>query len=296
MPDSVKIITAADINRPAAPRPDVQKKPLVWISPARKWYDLDLPGIWHQRDLLLLLTLRDIKIRYRQTLLGILWAVIQSLFPMLVFTLIFNTFVKLTTGNIPYPVFVYAGLLPWTYFSNAISNGGNSLLINAQLVSKVYFPRVILPGVAVLSGLVDFAIGALLLILLMAYYKLTFTWHIILLPLLMVLTAVLALAVGTIMAALNIVYRDVRHALPLLIQLWMFLTPVIYPSAVVPTHWQWIVTLNPIAGIIENLRAVLFGTPFSWPHLGVSVVITMALLLCATGLFVRMEKYLADHL
>jgi lipopolysaccharide transport system permease protein len=292
----LKVVTTPDSNPLQFPQPGSQARPLVWISPTKRWYDLDLDGIWRQRDLLLLLTLRDIKIRYRQTLLGVLWAIVQSLFPMLIFTLIFNSFMKVPTGDIPYPVFVYAGLLPWTYFSNAVSNSANSLLSNAHLVSKIYFPRLILPGAAVLSGLVDFAIGALLFVLLMVYYDLSFTWHMMFLPLLMVFTAMLALAVGTIMSALNMVYRDVGYALPRLIQLWMFLTPVIYPSRVVPQQWQWLVELNPIAGIIENFRALLFGTPVSWSHLGISAGITLVLLVCAGGLFVRMEKYLADYL
>jgi homopolymeric O-antigen transport system permease protein len=215
---------------------------------------------------------------------------------MLVFTLIFGSFMKISTGDIPYPVFVYAGLLPWIYFSGAIANSGNSLLSNGHLVSKIYFPRLILPSAAILPGLVDFAIGTLLLILLMAYYHMSCTWPMMFLPLLMMFIVVLALAVGTIMSALTIVYRDMRHALPLLIQLWMFLTPVIYPSRVVPEQWQWLVSLNPVAGIIENFRALLFGIPVNWAHLGLSVGVTLALLVCAGGLFIRMEKYLADYL
>lgn len=281
---------------PAAGSAPVTGKPLIDIRPTKKWYEIDLIGLWRHREMLLLLAQRDIKVRYKQTWLGVLWAVLQPLGPMLVFTLIFTRFIKAPAGPVPYALFVLSGLVPWTYFATGIANAGNSLVSQAGLVSKVYFPRIILPSATTLAGLVDFMVGCILLVVLMVYFDMAFSWRLLLFPVVMVLLVSLVFAIGLNMAALNTVYRDVRQALPLLLQLWLFLTPVIYAREVVPAEWQWLLVLNPATGIIEAFRSVFLGTPILWSHLGISAAMTLGFLVTGSILFVRMEKHLADYL
>jgi len=271
-------------------------KPLIDIRPSKKWHQIDLIGMWHHREMLLLLAQRDIKVRYKQTFLGVLWAVLQPLGPMLVFTLIFTRFFKAPAGPVPYALFVLSGLVPWTYFSTGIGNAGNSVVSQAGLVSKVYFPRIILPSATTLAGLVDFLVGCGLLVVLMFFFHMPFSWRLLLLPVVMLLLAGLVFAIGLNMAALNTVYRDIRQALPLLLQLWLFLTPVIYAREVVPPEWQWLLYLNPVTGLIEAFRAVFLGTPIIWSHLGLSTAMILGFLFTGSILFVRMEKHLADYL
>lgn len=268
--------------------------PLVSIRPSRKWVSLNLRDVWAYRELLYFLIWRDVKVRYKQTLLGAAWAIIQPLFTMLIFTLFFGKLAGMASDGLPYPVFAYAGLLPWTFFSNAMTHSGNSLVSSSNLITKVYFPRMIIPGAAVGAGLVDFAIAFIILIGLMAYYKIAVTWSIIMFPVLVLLTALLALAVGMWMSALNVKYRDIRYVLPFMIQLLMFATPIIYPASLVPAKWRWALTLNPLTGIIENSRAALFGRTFDWLALGISSSITLALLVFSAYTFRRMERSFAD--
>lgn len=267
--------------------------PLVIIGPKRAW-SIDLHELWVYRELLYFLTWRDVKVRYKQTELGIAWAVIQPLFTMLIFTLFFGRLAGIPSDNVPYPVFAYAGLLAWTFFANAITNSGNSLVGSANLITKVYFPRMIIPGAAVAAGLVDFAIALIILILLMIYYGVAVTPAILMFPLLVLLTTMLALAVGMWLSALNVKYRDVRFALPFLVQLWMFVSPVIYPTSLVPEKFRWLLWLNPMTGIIEAYRSALFGLPFKWTALGLSAVITSILLIYSSYTFRRMEQSFAD--
>lgn len=269
-------------------------KPLVTIEPSRSWVALDLHSLWIYRELVYFLTLRDVKVRYKQTLLGAAWAIIQPLFSMMIFTLFFGRLAGIPSDGIPYPLFAYAGLLPWTFFSNAISNSGNSLISSSNLITKVYFPRMIIPGAAVGAGLVDLAIAFVVLIGLMGYYGVTVTWSILLLPVLVVLTAVLALGVGMWLSALNVKYRDVRHALPFLIQLWMFVSPVIFPLSMLPEKWRWLMALNPLTGIIEGFRSALFGRPIQWQILVISTAITIIVLVYSAYAFRRMERTFAD--
>lgn len=268
--------------------------PIVVIEPKKGWISIDLRDLWHYRDLLYILTTRDIKVRYKQTLLGAAWAVIQPLFTMLIFTLFFGRLAGMPSDGIPYPLFAYAGLLPWTFFSNAVTNSGNSLVGNSNLITKVYFPRMIIPMASVGSGLVDFAIAFLLLLAMMFYYGVGFSVNILMLPVLVILTSLLAVGVGMWMSALNVKYRDIRYALPFLIQLGMFATPIIYPMSLVPEKWRWLFALNPLSGQIEAYRAAFFGKPFDWFALGISAVITFAVLIYAAFTFKRMEKSFAD--
>lgn len=273
---------------------DLPEDPLVIIEPNKGWRALDLRDLWAFRELLYFLTWRDVKVRYKQTELGIAWAIIQPLFTMLVFTLFFGRLAGLPSDNIPYPLFAYAGLLAWTYFSNAITSSGNSLVGSANLITKVYFPRMIIPGAAVTAGLVDFAIAFLILVVLMVYYRVTVTWNILMFPVLVLLTTLLALGIGMWLSALNVKYRDVRFALPFLVQLWMFLSPVIYPASFLPARFRWLLSLNPMTGIIEGYRSALFGRPFNWIALAASAAITLILLIYSTYFFKRMEKSFAD--
>jgi lipopolysaccharide transport system permease protein len=270
------------------------ESPHFVIEPSGKWSSLNLRDLWAYRELLYFLTWRDVKVRYKQTVLGALWAVIQPLFTMLVFTLFFGKLAGVPSDDIPYPLFAYAGLLPWTYFSNALTNSGNSLVGSSNLITKVYFPRMIIPGAAVAAGLVDFAVAFILIIGLMVYYGVAITWQIALIPGLVILTSALALGVGMWTSALNVKYRDVRYALPFLIQLWMFATPIIYPSSIIPARWRWALAINPLAGIIEGYRASLFGRPIDWTSLGVSTLITLILLVYSAYVFRNMEKTFAD--
>lgn len=268
--------------------------PLILIDAKNKGSTLDLREIWAYRDLLYFLTWRDIKIRYKQTLLGAAWAIIQPLFAMLLFTLLFGKLAKIPSDNIPYPLFAYAGLLPWTFFANAVTNSGNSLVGSTSLITKVYFPRMIIPAAAVLAGLVDFFIALLLLMPLLIYYQIQLGLNLLLLPLFCVLTTLLALGVGMLLSALNVRFRDVRYALPFLIQLLLFASPVIYPSSMIPEKWRWILLLNPMTGIIEGFRASLFGKDFEWQAIMVSAVLSMFLLVGAAYIFRRVEDTFAD--
>lgn len=270
------------------------EKPIVVIKPGKSWVALNLLDLWQYRDLLYILTMRDIKVRYKQTLLGATWAIIQPLFTMLIFTLFFGKLAKIPSDNIPYPLFAYAGLLPWTFLSNAITNSGNSLVGNSNLITKVYFPRMIIPMSSVASGLLDFLIAFGLLIVLMFYYGIGLTVNILMLPVLVILTSLLAIGIGMWMSALNVKYRDIRYALPFLIQLGMFASPIIYPASLVPEKWRWLVWLNPIAGQIEAYRSTFFGTAFDWLALIVSAVLSFVVLFYAAFMFKRMEKSFAD--
>jgi lipopolysaccharide transport system permease protein len=269
-------------------------KPVVTIEPSKSWVSLNLRDLWNYRELLYFLTWRDVKVRYKQTLLGATWAILQPLLTMLIFTLFFGQLAGIKSDGPPYPIFAYAGLLPWTFFSNAITNSGNSLVGSSNLITKVYFPRMIIPSAAVGAGLVDFGIAFLLLVALMVYYHVMVTWFVLLLLPLTLLTALLALGVGMWLSALNVKFRDIRYALPFLIQLWMFVSPIIYPVDMLPAKWRWVLALNPLTGIITGFRAALFGRSFDWMALGISTGITLVVLGYAAFSFRRMEKSFAD--
>jgi lipopolysaccharide transport system permease protein len=288
--------TVVEVDRPVAHilSPQLPDKPLMVLRPTACWSPLNLRELWAYRELLVFLTWRDVQVRYKQTLLGAAWAIIQPLATMLIFTLFFGKLAGMPSENIPYPLFAYAGLLPWTFFSNAVTNSGNSVVGSSNLITKVYFPRMIIPAAAVGSGLVDFAIAFVILIGLMAYYHVAITWSVLMLPMLVILTTLLALGVGMWMSALNVKYRDIRYALPFLIQLWMFASPIIYPASIVPERWRWVLALNPLTGIIEGYRSALFGHPFDGTTLSLAGTMTMAILIYAAYDFRRMEKTFAD--
>ena len=285
---------------PPPPSPSAQRlpeKPVVVIEASRSWTGLRLKDVWQYRELLYFLTWRDVKVRYKQTMLGAAWAVLQPLLTMLVFTVLFGRLAGLSrqTGGIPYPIFAYSGLLTWTFFSNAVTNSSNSLVGSVSLITKIYFPRMIIPMAAVGSGLVDFAVAFVILAGLMVYYGVGVTWAVLMLPPLVVLTTLLAAGVGMLLSAVNVKYRDVRYAVPFLMQLWMFASPIIYPSTMLPEKWRWVLMLNPLTGIIENFRVALFRhKDFDWPALGVSAAIAVVLFVYSAYSFRRMEKSFAD--
>jgi len=268
---------------------------LTIIEPSKGWVPIDLKEFWKYRELFYFLTKRDIQVRYKQTVLGGLWAIIQPVFTMVVFTLFFGRLAKMPSDGIPYPIFVYAALLPWTYFANALSASGNSLVGSANLITKVYFPRLIIPASSSLAGLLDFFIAMLVLVAMMIYYHFLPGVGILLFPVLVGLTFLCAVGVGLWLSALNVQYRDIRYVIPFIIQLWMFVSPVIYPVSMVPRKYQWALALNPMSGVINAYRASILGhLPIDWFLLGISTSIIFALFISGLYYFRRMEKTFAD--
>src|SRR5262245_1684864 len=293
-PSSAGPVRAGDVKKDAESRPyHLPDQPVVLIEPTTSWA-IHVRDLWSYRELLYFLVWRDVKVRYKQTALGALWAVIQPLFTMLIFTYFFGKLARVPTDGIPYPIFFYSGLLVWTFFSNALSTGAASLVGNTNLITKVYFPRLLIPAATVLAGLLDFAIASLLLIALLIYYGFAITWAALMLIPLIALITLLALGVSAWLAALNVRYRDVRYALPFLIQVWLFMSPVIYPSSMVPDQWRWVLSLNPLTGIIESFRAALFGRSFPWAALAYSVACTVVVFIYSAFAFRRMERAFAE--
>jgi lipopolysaccharide transport system permease protein len=271
-----------------------QAVPLVRIEPAARRVSLDLRELLVYRELLFFLAWRDVKVRYKQTALGVAWAVLQPLLAMVLFTLVFGRLAKVPSDGIPYPLFSYAALLPWTFFSNAVTTSGTSVVGSAQLITKVYFPRLIIPGAAVAATLVDFAIALGLLAVLMMVYGAGVGPGVLLMLPLVLLTVILALGVGAWTAAMTVRYRDFRHALPFAMQLWLFATPVIYPASLVPSAWRPLLMLNPLTGIIEGYRAALFGRPLDIASLALATVLSFLALWWGARTFRGMERTFAD--
>jgi len=271
------------------------EKPLVVIEAAKSWSPIDWADIFAHRDLLYFLAWRDLKVRYKQTVLGVAWAILQPIFMMLIFTLLFGRLAGLSSKlSVPYPLFALAGLVPWTFFATAVSTSGNSVVSNTNLITKVYFPRILIPIASVAAAFVDFAMSFVVLLAMMLYYRVGPRSGILMIPPLVLLTFLFALGVGMLFAALNVKYRDMRFVLPFLIQLWLFVSAVIVPMSVLPQKWRWAIALNPMSGIIEGYRAALFGQPFDWKALGVAAAITCAVLVYSAYSFRRMEKNFAD--
>jgi lipopolysaccharide transport system permease protein len=275
-------------------RSALQAPTRVVVISSGKWDAFDLRELWRYRELLYVLAWRDIKIRYKQMALGASWAVLQPLLTMVVFTVFFNKLARMPSDGLPYSIFAYVGLLPWTFFSNTVTACSNSIVGNSALITKVYFPRILVPAAAVAAGLVDLSMASLILVVMMAFYRIWPGAGALAIPPLVALTAALALAVGLWLSALNVKYRDVRHAVPFLVQIWLFVTPVIYPVSFVPMKWRWLLALNPLTGIIEGYRSALLRRPFDWTNLSLSAFVTIALLLYAVFAFRRNEKDFAD--
>ena len=273
------------------------QKPLphLSISPARGWASLGLKELWEYRELIYFLTWRDIKVRYKQTALGAAWAIIQPLFMMLVFSLFFGRLARVPSDGVPYPVFTYCALIPWQLFAHSLTESSNSLVANERLITKVYFPRLIIPISAVLGGLVDFLIAFVVLLGMMAYYGIYPGSAIITLPFFVLLAVMTALGTGLWLSALNVQYRDVRYTITFLTQFWLFATPVAYPSSLVPERWRPLYGLNPMAGVVEGFRWALLGkTSSPGPLLAVSVAVVILILIGGLYYFRRMENSFAD--
>lgn len=276
-------------------RPSAVPLPTTIIRPSPAWAALQLHEVWRYRELLFFLVWRDIKVRYKQTALGAAWAIMQPLFAMVVFTVFFGRLAKVPSDGLPYPLFSYAALLPWQLFANAVIQSSNSVVAGERLITKVYFPRLVIPLASVLSAVVDFAVAFVIVLGMMAWYRVAPAWTILTLPLFFFLTLVTALAAGLWLAALNVEYRDVRYTVNFLVQLWLFASPVAYSSTLVPEPWRPLYGLNPMAGVIEGFRWALLGraTP-PGAMLAVSMAITALILVGGLYYYRRMERTFAD--
>jgi lipopolysaccharide transport system permease protein len=265
------------------------------IAPPNSWHDLNLPELWEFRELLYFFVWRDLKVRYKQTAIGAAWAILQPFLTMVIFSLFFGRLAHIPSNDLPYPLFYYAALLPWMYFAGALQNATNTMVEHQRVITKVYFPRLLLPMAAVVSGLVDLAIGFVVFVGMMLYYHIAPGRAVLLLPLFLLLAVLTALGVGLWLSALNAMYRDVRYVLPFLIQFWMFASPVAYPSSLVPVRWRWLYGLNPMAGVIEGFRWALTGrgAPPSLLLLASSIAV-LAVLAGGVAYFQKMEGTIAD--
>lgn len=271
------------------------KTPPMVLRPTRGWASLNLRDLWVYRELFYFLVWRDLKVRYKQTALGATWAIIQPVMQMVVFTLLFGNLAKLDSEGVPYPIFTYTALLPWGLFARAINDSGQSIILNRSMITKIYFPRLIVPTAKVLGGLVDFSIQFLVLIGLMIYYQFPPTINILTLPLFILLALVTALGAGLWLSAVNVIYRDVGYLIPFLTQFWFFVTPVVYSASAIPEQWRFLYSLNPMVGVVEGFRWAVLGadTP---PNALLLVSASISVLLLISGMFFfrRMERSFAD--
>ena len=271
-------------------------QPLTLIRPSRGWQLINVGELWQFRELLYFLAWRDVKVRYKQTLLGAAWAILQPLLMMAVFSVFFGRLAGVNTDGLPYPLFVFAGLLPWTFFGTAISSAGNSVVGSERLITKIYFPRLAVPFASVGAALVDFAIAFGMLFVLMIFYATPPSWSLLLTPALVVLIVLAALGVGTLLAALNVAFRDFKHVIPFLVQLWMFATPTVYmqPGSGTFAGWRQILLLNPMIGLVGAFRSATLGKPIEWPQLSLSAAIAVLLFVVGCFYFRRVEDSFAD--
>lgn len=269
--------------------------PVLHIRPSKGWVALQLRELWEYRELLYFLTWRDIKVRYKQTLLGSTWAIIQPFFTMVVFSIFFGKLAKVPSDGIPYPIFSYTGLVPWTFFAYGLTQASNSLVGSGNLIKKVYFPRLVVPISSVLSGAVDFLLAFAVLLGMIFFYGITPTSNIVWLPALFLLAGTAALGTGLWLSAMNVQFRDVRYAVPFLTQFWLFATPIAYPSSLLVEPWRTVYGLNPMVGVVEGFRWALLGTDTApGPIIVASTLATITLLISGAYYFRRMEKSFAD--
>lgn len=267
----------------------------IVLEPPRGWWSLRLADLWMFRELLFFLVWRDIKVRYKQTLLGASWAILQPLFSMVIFSVIFGKFANLPSDGIPYPIFSYTALLPWQLFSRALTDASSSLVSDQQFITKIYFPRLFLPAASILSGIIDFLVAFSILFVMMAYYKIPLTLNILIVPLLIFYTVIVCMAVAMWLSSINVKYRDVKYALPFLVQVWLYATPVAYSISLVPKEWQILYGLNPMVGVVEGFRWALLGSQANIGLLlGVSVLIVIPLFIGGIIYFQRMELTFSD--
>jgi lipopolysaccharide transport system permease protein len=283
----------ATIDQPSKALAVEEAKEFV-IKPSRGWIGIDVAELWRYRELLYFLVWRDFKVRYKQTVLGIAWAVLQPVFNMFVFTIIFGHLAHMGSEGIPYPVYVYGGLLPWTFFSAGVNLAGLSLVNQQNLLTKVYFPRLFVPTAAIGAGLVDLAISFGIYALVLAGYRTMPSWQIIYLPVLILLTVMATLGFSFLLAALTVNYRDFRFVIPFMLQAMMYISPVIYPVSMVPARWQWLLAINPMAGIIDAYRSAILGRPWNFTTLSISTATTLILFVWGMFYFKKTERRFAD--
>ncbi len=269
-------------------------KPVTIIEPEQRNSDLGLGEIWKFRELIVILAMRDIKVRYKQTALGIAWSVIQPLFLMIIFSLLFGRLAKIPSDGVPYPVFVFSGLLVWNFFSTGVSSCSNSLVGSSAMISKVYFPRMVIPLASVGVSLVDFAISACVLLILMLFYSVGFTWQILLVPLFAFGVFFSVLGVGLWLSAITVTYRDFRYIVPFMLQIWMYITPVIYPVSFIPEGYRWLIYLNPVMGWVSGARSAFLGTPIDWLAIACSLVFSALCVYIGLRYFCKAEQRFAD--
>lgn len=273
----------------------LSSQPVVEIRPIRHWLDLDLRSVWRFRELLVVLLMRDVRVLYRQAVFGIAWAIIQPVFAVIVFSIVFGRFARISSDGMPYAVFVFAAVLPWTYFAEAVRRSSTGLVNDAELVRKIYFPRLLIPLQGVTAPLIDFAFAFVVLLATMLWYGVMPTWRLLALPPMIALTGALALAVGLWLSPINARFRDIKHTLPFILQIWMYASPIVYPVSMVPDAWRWIYSLNPMVGVIEAFRwAILAKDQPELTSILISVVLTAALLLGGLVFFRRSEQSFAD--
>lgn len=276
------------------PVPSRDDIPWVHVTPSRGWVPIRLAELWHYRELLYFLSWRDVKTRYKQTVLGVAWAIIQPFFTMVVFSLFFGRLANIPSDGIPYPIFAYAALVPWSFFANGLTQASTSLVLGSTIITKVYFPRLAMPIAAVLSGIVDFVLAFVVLLGMMLYYGMLPSPKVVLLPLFLALALITSLGTALWLSALYVQYRDIRQVVPFLLQLWLFSTPVAYPSSLLSEPWRTVYGLNPMVGVVEGFRWVLLGTAPPGPMVIVSCLVALAVLVGGAFYFRRMEKTFAD--
>lgn len=292
-----KVAITASPSGGAADLPIEDHKPVTEIRASAGLLDLDLGAIWRFRELLVNLVVRDIKVLYRQAALGAAWAILQPVFAVAIFTIVFGMFARIPSDGAPYPVFAFAAVVPWTYFAEAVRRSGMGLVQDGELVRKIYFPRLVMPLSSVIAPLVDFAIAFVVLLVVMFFYGIMPTWRMLALPPLVLITATLALAVGLWLGPINVRFRDVKHTLPFIIQIWMYASPIIYPLSMIPEGFRWIYSLNPMVGVIEGFRWALLakGDP-DVTAIAISAVGIVVLLVGGLIFFKHMERRLADFI
>lgn len=284
-----------ELSHSAAIQSPDRGRRLMRIAPRRGWTPFNFRELWEFRELVYFLTWRDVKVRYKQTALGAAWAILQPVLTMLVFSLFFGRLARMPSDGIPYPVFAYAALVPWTFFANALNQSSNSLVQSANLIKKVYFPRLSIPVATVVAGVVDFVLAFAVLLVIMAVYGCVPTWNVVWLPFFLLLAFITSLGVGLWLAALNVQYRDIRYTVPFLTQFWMFATPIAYPSSLLEEPWRTVYGLNPLVGVIEGFRWALLGTDTApGPMIAVSALVAVGLLVSGMAYFRRMESGFAD--
>lgn len=267
---------------------------ITYIKPKKSWLSLDLKEIWTYRELLYFLTWRDVKIRYKQTAIGVLWVILQPVVTTAIFTILFSNFARFETKDVPYPLFALSGLMIWLFVHTSITMAAGSFVSNTNLVTKVYFPRLIVPLAATLAGLTDLFFSLLILVVLMIYYGVAPNLQILFAPFFLILAIAQTMAFGTLFSALNVRFRDVKFALPFALQVWMIASPIFYPASLLSEKWRLVFAVNPLVGILEGFRAALFGTPFDWQVIGISCASVAFLILLALFVFKRMEDDFAD--